>query len=66
MHHSDIKPANIIISFDSETSMPCLKFIDFGAASTDIESYWDQFTPMFVSPELLRIYAHTGGLLTRE
>lgn len=39
IHHSDIKPANVIVCVD-QAFQPMLKFIDFGAASNQPIDYW--------------------------
>ncbi|KAL4442842.1 hypothetical protein ABPG74_010731 [Tetrahymena malaccensis] len=52
-HHSDIKPGNIIITFNELQQMK-IKLIDFGASSIFPEDYWIQYTPLFQCPDLFK------------
>ncbi|EAS02023.2 kinase domain protein (macronuclear) [Tetrahymena thermophila SB210] len=64
-HHSDIKPGNIIITFNELQNMK-IKLIDFGASSIFPEDYWIQYTPLFQCPDLFKKVEQSQHLNRQE
>ncbi|KAL4491428.1 hypothetical protein ABPG72_008084 [Tetrahymena utriculariae] len=64
-HHSDIKPGNIIITFNELQQMK-IKLIDFGASSIFPEDYWIQYTPLFQCPDLFKKVEQSEHLNRQE